>query len=164
MNNHPAITDDPLPDGETVSALPDAKGDDKAHAKPSAFGQVDPHSLAGVDSEALHDPDLHRVEHAETHDPELAAQAHEALSDMAASEGTGEGSALEAQQTPNQVVVVPLTKGEAMVSHMAQVGLTSSDQWDEHFQPRIQKLHDDIAQVHLQLDQLERKKPLLKFS
>jgi len=59
---------------------------------------------------------------------------------------------------------VPVTKGEAMVSHMAQVGLTSSDQWDEHFQPRIQKLHDDIAQVHLQLDQLERKKPLLKFS
>jgi hypothetical protein len=43
--------------------------------------------------------------------------------------------------------------------HLAQVGLTSSDQWEEQIQPRIQKLNDDIAQVHVQLDELERNKP-----
>ena len=164
MNNHPAITDDPLPDGETVSGLPDNKVDEKAHAAPSAFGQVDPHSLAGVDSEPLHDPDLHLVAQDEVDAPALSPEAHNNLPDMVVSEATGEGGALLPQVTAAQVVVVPVTKSEAMVAHLAQVGLTSSDQWDEHFQPRIQKLHDDIAQVHLQLDQLARKNPLLKIS
>jgi hypothetical protein len=54
-------------------------------------------------------------------------------------------------------VVVP-SKNHALNTQMAQVGLTSSDQWQEHFQPRIQKLTEDIALVHVELDKLERKK------
>ena len=105
MNNHPAITDDPLPDGETVSGLPDNKVDEKAHAAPSAFGQVDPHSLAGVDSEPLHDPDLHRVAQDEVDAPALSPEAHNTLPDMVVSEATGEGGALLPQETAAQGVV-----------------------------------------------------------
>jgi hypothetical protein len=59
--------------------------------------------------------------------------------------------------SPPSVVVVP-SKNHALNTQMAQVGLTSSDQWQEHFQPRIQKLTEDIALVHVELDKLERKK------
>ena len=55
--------------------------------------------------------------------------------------------------------VVVASKNQALNAQLAQVGLTSSDQWEEQIQPRIQKLNDDIAQVHVQLDALERKKP-----
>jgi len=54
--------------------------------------------------------------------------------------------------------VVVASKNQALNAQMAQVGLTSSDQWEEHFQPRIQKLTEDIALVHVELDKLERKK------
>ena len=55
--------------------------------------------------------------------------------------------------------VVVASKNQALNAQLAQVGLTSSDQWEEHFQPRIQKLNEDIALVHVELDKLERKKP-----
>ena len=61
------------------------------------------------------------------------------------------------EHNPSSVVVVP-SKNHALNTQMAQVGLTSSDQWQEHFQPRIQKLTEDIALVHVELDKLERKK------
>jgi hypothetical protein len=46
-----------------------------------------------------------------------------------------------------------------MLTHLTQVGLVSADQWEEQIQPRLAQLHEDIAQVHTQLDVLERQKP-----
>ena len=60
---------------------------------------------------------------------------------------------------PEQKTPQLLSQQPALLAHLAQVGLTSSDQWEEQIQPRIQKLSEDIAQVHVQLDELERSKP-----
>ena len=136
MNQDPAISDDPLPKGERV---------------PPAQVHTDPHSLAAVASPELHDPDLRRdqdpallapdLQHAE---PTLLADVSTALAQTPA-------------HSPPSVVVVP-SKNHALNTRMAQVELTSSDQWQEHFQPRIQKLTEDISLVHVELDKLERKK------
>lgn len=136
MNQNPAISDDPLPEGERV---------------PPAQVHTDPHSLAAVATSELHDPDLHRVQ-----DPALPAP------DLHHAEQTPLADASNAltqtpEHNPSSVVVVP-SKNHALNAQMAQVGLTSSDQWQEHFQPRIQKLTEDIALVHVELDKLERKK------
>jgi hypothetical protein len=136
MNQNPAISDDPLPEGERV---------------PPAQVHTDPHSLAAVASSELHDPDLHRVQDPALLAPDLQHAEPTPLADVSTA------LAQPPAHSPPYVVVVP-SKNHALNTQMAQVGLTSSDQWQEHFQPRIQKLTEDIALVHVELDKLERKK------
>jgi hypothetical protein len=136
MNQNPAISDDPLPEGERV---------------PPAQVHTDPHSLAAVASSELHDPDLHRVQDPALLAPDLQHAEPTPLADVSTA------LAQPPAHSPPSVVAVP-SKNHALNTQMAQVGLTSSDQWQEHFQPRIQKLTEDIALVHVELDKLERKK------
>ena len=170
MNQNPAITDDPLPDGQlvddAVKAASSGVSDSpvvheepqdfsvtdhmsshlpppQLNSNPSSYGLHDPTTLAAVDTLELHDPDLHPVEGSElaapiwTQPPEIAVET------------------ADVQQSAPPI----LSQQPSVLSHLAQVGLTSSDQWEEQIQPRIQKLQDDIAQVHVQLDELERTKP-----
>jgi len=170
MNQNPAITDDPLPDGQLVddavkaasSGVSDspvareelqdfsAVDQSSSHLAPpqlnpnhSSYGLHDPTTLAAVDTLELHDPELHPVETSE-----LAAPIWTPPSEAAVETADGKQSASPI-----------LSQQPSVLSHLAQVGLTSSDQWEEQIQPRIQKLQDDIAQVHVQLDELERTKP-----
>lgn len=139
MNQTPAISDDPLPEGKRV--LP-------------AQIHTDPNSLAAVASSELHDPDLHRAQDQALPTLELHHAKQPPLVE----------AHMELAQTPPQMseamVVEVASKNQALNAHMAQVGLTSSDQWAEHFQPRIQKLTEDIALVHVELDKLERQKSI----
>ena len=150
MNQKPAISDDPLPEAELVSSQ---QADAGSADSPSAQTHIhtDPHSLAAVADTELHDPDLQQV----------TAQALQAPDLHESGQPTLPAPSLAVVEVPEQALqtvdIEPL-QTQALNDHMAQVGLTSSDQWAEHFQPRIQKLTEDIAMVHVELDKLERKK------
>jgi hypothetical protein len=107
--------------------------------------------LAAVAETELHDPDLHRAQQTALATPELHDEAQPTLPAPSL-------AVFEVPEQALQTVEIEPSKTQALNAHMAQVGLTSSDQWEEHFQPRIQKLTEDIALVHVELDKLERKK------
>ena len=150
MNQKPAISDDPLPEAELVSSQ---QADAGSADSPSAQTHIhtDPHSLAAVAETELHDPDLHRAQQTALATPELHEEAQPTLPAPSL-------AVVEVPEQALQTVQIEPSKTQALNAHMAQVGLTSSDQWEEHFQPRIQKLTEDIALVHVELDKLERKK------
>ena len=151
MNQNPAISDDPLPEGELVARAqansPDAPPN---HPLPSPV-HSDPHSLAAISTTELHDPELHRNSGGELAAPDLHEEEQPLLAEASR-------ALVAAPDLPVDAVVIQPSNTHALNAHMAQVGLTSSDQWEEHFQPRIQKLTEDIALVHVELDKLERKK------
>ena len=160
MSEKPAITDEPLPDGELVAKVsgpapaehPAGHADLHEHlplpqlSKPTgAYGHTDPASLAAGISLDLQDPDLKQADKDPLNQPiwtqsGLPSSAADAVSD------SEKAADLWSQMPP-------------VLAHLSQVGLTSADQWEEQVQPRLQQLHEDIAQVHAQLDVLERRKP-----
>jgi len=171
MDKHPEITDEPLPDGQLVEKANKSEGTDTAdtpsthvehdessiiehlhealpephlHAETSSYGHTDPTSLAAVATLELHNPEFQAVEN-----NNLAAPMWDPATDTVSI----------ASEPVKEAITLPLSQQPSILEHLAQVGLTSSDQWEEQIQPRIQKLHDDIAQVHVQLDELERTKP-----
>lgn len=160
MSEKPAISDEPLPDGELVVALPASVPAEHqgphadlheqlpaAHMdKPAGgYGHTDPASLAAGISLDLHDPDLIEADKDTLNQPTWTQSGTQAT-DGAAMTGDAPTSSSWSQMPP-------------VLAHLAQVGLTSADQWEEQIQPRLQQLHEDIAQVHAQLDVLERRKP-----
>ena len=182
MNDKLSISDDPLPDSELVAALPDsglevalpdtAAGDlqKTAYAKADtlpgaehtdAFDHLPPprletavvgdahHASASFGGRIqldLHDPELIPAEKTELHQPIWGEPASPTVQpDMAVAEPQ--------TQEPPKPSLPPV------LAHLAQVGMTSADHWEEQIQPRLQQLHEDIAQVHTQLDMLERQKP-----
>ena len=149
MNQNPAISDDPLPEGERVAH---AQADAPGRIPPQTQIHTDPHSLAAVTSRELHDPQLHRAPGSELDDPDMRTVDQPMLADASR-------VLVNTPEDSFDTEVVVASKNQALNAQLAQVGLTSSDQWEEHFQPRIQKLNEDIALVHVELDKLERKKP-----
>ena len=160
MSEKPAISDEPLPHGELVAALaasapaqqPGPHADlheqlPAAHLdKPAVgYGHTDPASLAAGISIDLHDPELKEA------DKDTLNQPIWSQSGLQAADGAAELSDALASYSWSQMPPV--------LAHLSQVGLTSADQWEEQIQPRLQQLHEDIAQVHAQLDVLERRKP-----
>jgi len=151
MNQNPAISDDPLPEGERVAHADTDAPDLHTPQTPQTLIHTDPHSLAAVSSRELHDPQLHRAPGSELDAPDMHTVEHPALADA------GMALTTVSEDASETLVDIP-SKNQALNAKMAQVGLTSSDQWEEQFQPRIQKLNEDIALVHVELDKLERKK------
>lgn len=160
MSEKPAISDEPLPDGELVADMPASAPVEHpgphadlheqlpaAHLdKPAGgYGHTDPASLAATISLDLHDPELKEADKDNLNQPiwtqsGLPSSAADEVSDSV------KAADLWSQMPP-------------VLAHLAQVGLTYADQWEEQIQPRLQQLHEDIAQVHAQLDVLERRKP-----
>ena len=170
MSQNPAIPHDPPPDGNSADTTVTAEGsvahdsisshaghdgmpainhlheglpEPHLNTEHTGYGHTDPSSLAALATLELHEPDLHAAEA-----PELDGPIWTSSSDVSIVVADPE------QKTPQL-----LSQQPALLAHLAQVGLTSSDQWEEQIQPRIQKLSEDIAQVHVQLDELERSKP-----
>lgn len=180
MSDKPAITDEPLPDAELVaseSAPADNPGEAPGFVKTdtmpggaahadfhdhlpdphfspagSGYGHNDPASMAGNIQIDLHDPHL-----------EMAKK--EGINQPIWGQSPPEGQADGQPQPPQDRQAAAPTPSDttipqpAMAAHLAQVGLVSADQWEEQIQPRLAQLHEDIAQVHTQLDVLERQKP-----
>ena len=161
MSEKPAIyDDDPLPGGELVVAVPESvpaehpagHADSHEHlplaqlSNPTGgYGHTDPASLAAGISLDLQDPDLKAADKDTLNQP-IWTQSGAQSADGAAQTGDTPGSASWSQTPP-------------VLAHLSQVGLTCADQWEEQIKPRLQQLHEDIAQVHAQLDVLERRKP-----
>ena len=165
MSEKPAISDEPLPDGELVVAVPGTApaeqpaGHSDLHdhlplpqlSKPTgAYGHTDAASLAAGISLDLHDPDLKEADKDTLNQP-IWSQSGAQETGGAAVTGDAPASSSWSQMPP-------------VLAHLAQVGLTSADQWEEQIQPRLQQLHEEIAQVHAQLDVLERRKPKILTS
>jgi hypothetical protein len=138
--------DEPEPETEP---MPEPQPLDAEFVEPqSSYGLSDPASLAAAGTGELHDPELVAQEAPET------AQA-----------------TLEAASEPEapRLVLVPssdllasqLSLGKALqphLAHLAQVGLTNSDTWNEEIKPRIENLQGQILDINDRLDHLTTRK------
>lgn len=173
------ISDDPLPPADPVAPLEPAHGAEalaphEEHPAPledpdmspaSSYGRTDPASLAALQSTELADPSLQAETAAELGEPDLnqASQAelgHVSLT--AFSPGQGPADAAEQPEKPD--AGQDFSNWDPHLAHLAQVGLTSADHWEEQIKPRIDQLQEDITQVNEQLDDLEKAKPKPKKS
>ena len=160
MSQEPPFSDDPLPAMEPqalvpVAAVPEDSAQpqqaDVGLANPdlqpqSSYGRNDPASLAAVQTQALADPKLRAADAHTLAAPDLQSPSSHSLMDMAGP------------------VAAPAPAGtdfsnwDPHLAHLAQVGLIAADHWEEQFKPRIDQLHEDIDQVNVQLDDLEKAK------
>lgn len=178
MSQPTNITDDPLPPADPVTpmatvqavALVDQEEDhpveleDPDLAPASSYGRTDPASLAAVQSLDLSDPSMQALEGSALNAPDLGAAAAVALTDLSITlfkPGEGvEGKEKSPEKTSVDGLKVPdFSNWDPHLAHLAQVGLTSADHWEEQIKPRIDQLHEDITQVNVQLDDLEKAKP-----
>jgi hypothetical protein len=116
---------------------------EKAPEHVSSYGQSDPASLAAQGLGELRDPQLGAVQTRELAEAELA------------SSDTEQPTSSEPTQTPSS------SEGQVLqphLAHLAQVGLTDSDTWEEQIKPRIEHLHEQIDEVNVRLDHLTTRK------
>ncbi len=164
------ITDDPLPAADPVEPLnekasdtPESHHEDKPshlstpHLEPaSSYGRTDPASLMAVQSHDLQDPTLNPATTDALVDPSLTRF-------MPGAEGVRSDQPAETSVEP-ETAAPDLSHWDPHLAHLAQVGLTSADHWEEQIKPRIDQLNQDITHVNEQLDDLEKAKPKPKKS
>lgn len=117
---------------------------DKASEHVSSYGHSDPASLAAQGLGELRHAQLGPV------------QTHELAEAELVSSDTEQPSSSEPTQTasPSEALVL-----QPHLAHLAQVGLTDSDTWEEQIKPRIEHLHEQIDEVNVRLDHLTTRKP-----
>lgn len=168
MSQPSQISDDPLPDADPVEPLEKAEAvvpeshhdDNKLHLEDphfgpvSSYGQTDPASLAAVQTHDLPDPSLNPVKTEELTDPHLTKFTP-------GGEGLAADPPTAAPETPVESAPAgaDFSNWDPHLAHLAQVGLTPADHWEEQIKPRIDQLHQDITQVNEQLDDLDKAKP-----
>ena len=169
MSEKPTMSDDPLHPGAPADATANPVEDATDAVQPgldhvphrvdlheqlpvahlsqaaSGYGHDDPASQAGAIRLDLHDPALEHADQASLDQP-IWGQPEPPVSPVEATASA-------------ETTAAPWSQLPPVLAHLAQVGLTSADQWEEQIQPRLQQLNEDIAQVHAQLDVLERQTP-----
>ena len=132
---------------QTAEALDEqhsAPGDDVAASEPrSSYGHSDPATLAAADSGSLLNPELGTPTEQTLSEATLVA-----MDSPAAAQTDPEEPAPSDQVQPDGLVLQP------HLAHLAQVGLTDSDTWEEQIKPRIEHLHEQIDEVNVRLDHL----------
>jgi hypothetical protein len=129
----------------------------------STYGHTDPASLAAVQSHELPDASMQALAAQDIDNPRLVQWTEGArLSQADARPGVPPGRQSEGATTFFKSK--DFSNWDPHLAHLAQVGLTPADHWDEQFKPRIDQLHEDITQVNEQLDDLEKAKPKTKKS
>ena len=116
---------------------------EKAPEHVSSYGQSDPATLAAQGSGELQHAQLGPVQTRALAEAELA------------SSDTEQPTSAEPTLTPSS------SEGQVLqphLAHLAQVGLTDSDTWDEQIKPRIEHLHEQIDDVNVRLDHLTTRK------
>ena len=158
MSQDPPFSDDPLPGLEPQAKTPGAAtgaSDDAAPAweeaslhdpdlKPqSSYGRSDPASMAAVQTAELAHPELRQAQTDALGAPDLRPSPGQSLRDFS-------------QATPRPAPAgANLSNVDPHLAHLTQVGLIDTDTWEEQMKPRIDQLHVDIKDVHVQLDGLE---------
>ena len=153
--DEPEPITEPMPEPQPLDAefvdphIPqDAALAESALGTPSSYGLSDPASLAAVGSGELKDPEL----------------VEQVTRDIAqATLGTSSGP-----EVPHLALVPSpalhaseLSLGRVLqphLAHLAQVGLTHSDTWDEQIKPRIEHLQGQILEINDRLDHLTTQK------
>ena len=138
--------DEPKPQAEPMS---EPQPLDAEFVEPqSSYGISDPASLAAAGTGELHDPELAAQE-----TPELAQATLEAAADPE--------SPRLVLVTSSNLLVSELSLGKVLqphLAHLAQVGLTNSDTWNEQIKPRIDNLQGQILEINDRLDHLTTRK------
>ena len=148
--DEPEPETEPMPEPEPLDAefvdpvSPEVSDSaEKAPEHVSSYGQSDPASLAAQGSGELQHAQLGPVQTRELAEAELA------------SSDTEQPTSAEPTQTPSS------SEGQVLqphLAHLAQVGLTDSDTWEEQIKPRIEYLHEQIDEVNVRLDHLTTRK------
>ncbi len=148
--DEPEPETEPMPEPEPLDAefvdpvSPEVSDSaEKAPEHVSSYGQSDPASLAAQGSGELQHAQLGPVQTRELAEAELA------------SSDTEQPTSAEPTQTPSS------SEGQVLqphLAHLAQVGLTDSDTWEEQIKPRIEHLHEQIDDVNVRLDHLTTRK------
>ena len=114
----------------------------------SSYGHSDPATLAAAGSGPLLNPELGAPTEQTLHEATLVAVDSPVAAQIDPAE-----SAPSDQLLPDGLVLQP------HLAHLAQVGLTDSDTWEEQIKPRIEHLHVQIDEVNVRLDHLTTRKP-----
>ena len=148
--DEPEPETEPMPEPEPLDAefvdpvSPEVSDSaEKAQEHVSSYGQSDPASLAAQGSGELQHAQLGPV------------QTHELAEAELASSDTEQPISAEPALTPSP------PEGQVLqphLAHLAQVGLTDSDTWEEQIKPRIEYLHEQIDEVNVRLDHLTTRK------
>ncbi len=148
--DEPEPETEPMPEPEPLDAefvdpvSPEVSDSaEKAPEHVSSYGQSDPATLAAQGSGELQHAQLGPVQTRELAEAELA------------SSDTEQPTSSEPTQTPSS------SEGQVLqphLAHLAQVGLTDSDTWEEQIKPRIEHLHEQIDEVNVRLDHLMTRK------
>ena len=148
--DEPEPETEPMPEPEPLDAefvdpvSPEVSDSaEKAPEHVSSYGQSDPASLAAQGSGELRDPQLGPVQTRELAEAELASSDTD--------QPTSSEPALTPSSSEEQVL-------QPHLAHLAQVGLTDSDTWEEQIKPRIEYLHEQIDEVNVRLDHLTTRK------
>jgi len=136
---------------QTAEALDEqhsASGDDEAASEPrSSYGYSDPATLAAAGSGPLLNS-------------ELGAPTEQTLSQatLVAMDSPAAAQTHPAEPAPSDPVQPEGLVLQPHLAHLAQVGLTDSDTWEEQIKPRIEHLHEQIDEVNVRLDHLTTRK------
>jgi hypothetical protein len=149
-----ASSTDEFPDEPEPEPEPEAQPEPELEPEPepssepqSSYGHSDPATLAAAGSGPLLNP-------------ELGAPTEQTLSEATL---VAVGSPAAAQTHPAEPAPSDPVQPEGLVlqphlAHLAQVGLTDSDTWEEQIKPRIEHLHEQIDEVNVRLDHLTTRK------
>jgi hypothetical protein len=113
----------------------------------SSYGHSDPATLAAAGSGPLLNPELGAPTEQILSEATLVA-----VDSPAAAQTHPAEPAPSAQVQPQGLLLQP------HLAHLAQVGLTDSDTWEEQIKPRIEHLHAQIDEVIVRLDHLTTRK------
>ena len=156
--------DEPEPETEPMR---DPEPLDTEFVEPqSSYGLSDPASLAAAGTSELHDPELAAQQAQETAQATLGSAPGPT---PGPGPGPGQTPVAAAAAAASLALVVSnasLTSGDLSsikasqphLAHLAQVGLTQSDTWDEQIKPRIEHLQGQILEINDRLDHLTTRK------
>jgi hypothetical protein len=138
-----------IPSASSTDEFPD---EPEPEAEPpsepqSSYGHSDPATLVAAGSGPLLNPELGAPTEQTLSEATLVAVDSPVAAQIDPAE-----PAPSAQVQPQGLVLQP------HLAHLAQVGLTDSDTWEEQIKPRIEHLHEQIDEVNVRLDHLTTRK------
>lgn len=148
--------DEPEPETEP---MPEPQPLDAEFVEPqSSYGLSDPASLAAAGTGELHDPEL-----AEQQAQETAQATLGSAEDPTPAPTPGPAGAASLALVVSNAPLTPgdlssIKSSQPHLAHLAQVGLTQSDTWDEQIKPRIEHLQGQILEINDRLDHLTTRK------
>lgn len=138
-----------IPSASSTDEFPDEpEPEPEPSSEPqSSYGHSDPATLAAAGSGPLLNP-------------ELGAPTEQTLSEatLVAMDSPAAAQTHPAEPAPSDPVQPEGLVLQPHLAHLAQVGLTDSDTWEEQIKPRIEHLHEQIDDVNVRLDHLTTRK------